>query len=640
MEQAWLLPAIPALTFVFLAVANFLKVPLPRKGDFIGVIAAIVTFVLMLMVAIDLFDQLPTFAGELTGNEAGFDWIAYGDLVLRVGFHVDQITIVMLICVTFVAMLVNIYSVGYMHGEPRYGWYFAVLALFVASMLTLVLADNLLLLYVMWEGVGVCSFLLIGFYYERRSAAEAAKKAFITTRFGDVLMLIGIILLWREAGTFDMSEIFHMAEEGGFDQTYLTVATLFLFGGAAGKSAQFPFHVWLPDAMEGPTPVSALIHAATMVVAGVYLVARAMPLFEASYPIALYVVMTLGLITTFMSSFMGLVATDIKRVVAYSTLNSLGLMMVALGIGEHGVGAAMLYLFVHAFYKACLFLCCGSVIHATHAQEVSQLGGLKNKMPITHAAFLIGSMAMAGVVPLSGFFAKDEILVMLREYSGIVPLILILASVPLTAMYMMRIYMLTFLGEPKDHHAYDHAHESPPIMSYPLVLLAGITLVAGFVVFDAVGEAVGFGSGFLGMVEHVFDEELYHFHFDWPIAIISSVLALLGLGAAWVTWSGDQVLAKAAGARFPFFYRLFDNRFYVDAFYQWAINNMVLGLARVVAVFDRVVVNDAGINGPGEAASGLGFLLKFQQTGKLPNYALGMALGVVVLVVVGFSVKG
>ena len=360
---------------------------------------------------------------------------------MRVGFRVDQITFVMLAAVTFVGMLVQIYSTGYMahtdeqghkHYEVRYSWYYAVLSLFIAAMLTLVLADNFLLLYIAWEGVGVCSFLLIGHYFERRSAAEASKKAFITTRFGDVFLLIGIIMLWREAGTFDMTTIFHMAEEGEFNSTYLSVATLFLFGGAMGKSAQFPFHVWLPDAMEGPTPVSALIHAATMVVAGVYLVARAMPLFEASEAYVLDFVIVIGLITTFMSVGMGMVMTDIKRVVAYSTLNSLGLMMVALGFGEHGVGAAMLYLFAHAFFKALLFLGCGSVIHATDNQEVSKLGGLADKLPITSKTFLIGSMAMAGVVPLAGFFAKDEILVAAKDASP-VTLILLLLTLPFTA---------------------------------------------------------------------------------------------------------------------------------------------------------------------------------------------------------------
>jgi NADH-quinone oxidoreductase subunit L len=641
MEDAWLLPAIPALAFVVLALTNFFKVPVAREGDFIGVGAAIASFILMLFVAADLFDQTPRFAGDLVNNTSGFAWIEIPqiDFELRVGFLVDQITVVMLIVVTFVGMLVNIYSLGYMKGEPRYGWYFAVLALFVASMLTLVLADNLLLLYVTWEGVGVCSFLLIGFFYERRSAAEAAKKAFITTRLGDVMMLIGIIMFWREAQTFDMSEIFHMAEEGGFDNTYLTVATLMLFGGAAGKSAQFPFHVWLPDAMEGPTPVSALIHAATMVVAGVYLVARIMPLFEASDASALYVVMVLGMITTFISAFMGLTANDIKRVVAYSTLNSLGLMMVSLSFGEPGVGAAMLYLFVHAFFKAGLFLCCGSVIHATERQEVEYLGGLKNKMPITHAVFLVCALSMAGMIPLAGFWAKDEILVEANDF-GVIPFILLLASLPITAMYMMRVYMLTFLGEPRDHHAYEHAHESPRVMSWPLIALGILAAVSGFVVIDSIGEAVGFGSGFLAFVENVFVAETHEFHFDVPIAIVSTLLVLAGLGGAWYAWSGDQAPAREAAARAPFAYNLFRNRFYIDDAYQWAINHIVLAIARIVAVFDRVVINDTWINTPGQLTGAIGNVLKYQQTGKLPNYALAMALGIVVLVIVGFSVKG
>jgi len=638
MEQAWLLPALPAAAFVILALFHGY---LPRRGDFLAVGAAIASFVLFLFVAVDLFDQLPLPGHELTNNVSGFDWLEIEeiDFLLRIGFRVDQITIVMLAAVTFVGMLVHIYSMGYMKGEPRYGWYFAVLSLFIAAMMTLVLADNFLLLYVTWEGVGICSYLLIGHYFERRSAAEAAKKAFITTRFGDVFLLIGIILLWRKAGTFDMSEIFEMAEAGGFDQGYLTLATLFLFGGAMGKSAQFPFHVWLPDAMEGPTPVSALIHAATMVVAGVYLVARAMPLFEASYDEALYFVLAIGMITTFLSVFMGLVMTDIKRVVAYSTLNSLGLMMVALGLGEDGVGAAMLYLFAHAFFKALLFLACGSVIHATEKQEVTELGGLKDKMPLTHATFAVGALSMAGMVPLSGFYAKDEILVKAQDFSFPV-LILILITLPITAAYMWRLYMLTFQGTPRHHHAYEHAHESPPVMSWPLIALAVLAAVAGFVVFEPIGKALGLGQGFLETVEHALVDEPHHFEFDWPMAIVSTALVIGGLAVANWAWSGDMAPARAAGARLPFLYALFRNKFYIDDFYQWVINNIVLGLAKVIAFFDRAVVNDTGVNGPGEVTGGVGWLLKFQQTGKLPNYALAMILGVVVLTVVGFSVKG
>jgi NADH-quinone oxidoreductase subunit L len=638
MDQAWLLPAVPACAFVFLA---FFHSYLPRKGDFIAIGAAIASFVMFLMVAGDLFDQLPVAASDLVNNTSGFDWIKIDeiDFVLRVGFRVDQITVVMLAAVTFVGMLVQIYSIGYMKGEARYGWYYAVLSLFIASMMTLVLADNFLLLYITWEGVGICSYILIGHYYERRSAAEAAKKAFVTTRFGDVCLLIGIILLWREAGTFDMSEIFAKAEEGGFDQAYLTMATLFLFGGAMGKSAQFPFHVWLPDAMEGPTPVSALIHAATMVVAGVYLTARIMPLFEASYDGALYFVVAIGMITTFLSVFMGLVMNDIKRVVAYSTLNSLGLMMIALGFGEAGVGAAMLYLLCHAFFKALLFLGCGSVIHSTEKQEVEFLGGLRNKMPITNWTFAIGALAMAGMAPLSGFFAKDEILVQAKDFNYGV-LILVLISLPITAVYMLRVYMLTFWGEPKDHHVYEHAHEQGPVMTVPLILLAILAAVAGFVVFEGVGKAIGLGTGFIETIENVLTAEPHAFEFEWPMAIVSTLLVLGGFAVALYSWSGEMAPAKAAAARFPFLYNLFRNKFYIDDFYQWVINNIVLGLGRVVAFFDRAVVNDTGIDGPGQFASISGWVLKYTQSGKLPNYALAMIVGVVVLALVGFSVKG
>jgi NADH-quinone oxidoreductase subunit L len=639
MEEAWLLPALPAGAFVILALFhNYL----PRKGDFVAIAAAVASFVLFLLVAADLFDQLPAAGAELVNNTSGFDWVEIEqiDFLLRIGFRVDQITIVMLAAVTFVGMLVQIYSLGYMKGEVRYGWYYAVLSLFIASMMTLVLADNFLLLYVTWEGVGICSYLLIGHYFERRSAAEAAKKAFITTRFGDVFLLIGIVLLWREAGTFDMSEIFHMAEEGGFDKAYLTMATLFLFGGAMGKSAQFPFHVWLPDAMEGPTPVSALIHAATMVVAGVYLVARVMPLFEASYDGALYFVVAVGMITTFLSVFMGLVMTDIKRVVAYSTLNSLGLMMVALGFGEAGVGAAMLYLFCHAFFKALLFLGCGSVIHATERQDVSELGGLRAKMPITSTTFFIGALSMAGIFPLAGFWAKDEILVKASDFNTGV-LILILITLPITAMYMWRVYALTFLGEPKDHHVYEHAHEQAPVMAWPLIALAALATVAGFVVLEGVGKAIGLGQGFLETVENVLVAEPHEFEFDVPMFIISTILAGGGVLVAWqYFWKGDAAPAKQAAQRYAFFHKLFLNKFYIDDFYQWCINNLVLALGRLIAFFDRAVVNDTGVNGPGEVTNGTGFLLKLTQTGKLPNYALAMIIGIVVLAIVSYSVKG
>jgi NADH-quinone oxidoreductase subunit L len=635
MEQAWLLPAIMAGSFVVLALLhNYL----PRQGDFLAVGAMGVSFVLFLLIAVDLFDQMPAGPGELVDNLSGFTWVQIEqiDFEIRIAFLVDQIAIVMLAAVSLVGLMVFIYSLSYMKGDRRYGWYYAVLSLFVASMMTLVLADNLLLLYIVWEGVGVCSFLLIGHYFERRSAAEAAKKAFITTRLGDVGLLIGIILLWREVGSFNLSEIFAYAQAGNFDEAYLTTAVVLLFVGAMGKSAQFPFHVWLPDAMEGPTPVSALIHAATMVVAGVYLVARTMPLFEVAHDGALYLVIVIGMITTFISAFMGLVMTDIKKVVAYSTINSLGLMMVALGVGSPA--AAMLYLFAHAFFKALLFLASGSVIHATEQQDISALGGLIRKMPLTGWTFVIGALAMAGLAPLSGFFAKDEILVEASHFSWVV-FAFLFVSVPITALYMIRIVILTFFGVPRDHHAFDHAHESPPLMSVPLLILAALAVVAGFVVFDPIGEALGWGYGFMGFVESVIGDP-HEFQFDWPIAIASTLAVIASLGLGVLIWRGDAVPAREARTRFPFLYSLFANKFYMDDLYQWNIDRMVLGFAKIIAFFDRAVVNDTGVNGPAEVTGGLSWVLKFQQTGKLPNYALAMILGVTIIAIIGFSVRG
>jgi len=457
-QEAYLIPALPAAAFVVLLL--FGKY-LPRGGDFVAIAAIAGSFLLFFPVLVDFLDEAN--GTDFVSAEKSWHWIQFDNFEIRLGFFVDQITIVMLAVVSFVALIVQVYSVAYMRDDPKYGWYFTCMSLFAASMLTLVLADNLLLLYAAWEGVGFCSFLLIGFWWERRSAAEAAKKAFITTRIGDVGFLIGILLLWREAGTFDITEIFDFAERGGFNNAdigglglsgnaYLTIAVLFLFAGAVGKSGQFPLHVWLPDAMEGPTPVSALIHAATMVVAGVYMVARMFPLFVLADDIALDVVTALGLITVLMSATMGLVETDIKRVIAYSTLNSLGLMFVALGSGS--VTAAMLYLFVHGFFKALLFLASGSVIHATEKQDIRELGGLAAKMPVTAAVFGIGTLAMIGVIPLSGFWAKDEVLHALDQHRNVVLYMLALISVFVTALYMTRLFIRTFLFEARDRVAW------------------------------------------------------------------------------------------------------------------------------------------------------------------------------------------
>jgi len=630
MTDAWIIPLLPAGAFVLLLLVGAY---LPRKGDFIAIAAMAAAFVAALLVVADFTDALAEHGAEFAGVSNSIEWIDIPDVLhIDLGIHVDGITIVMLVVVTFVALMVQVYSLGYMHGDSRYGWFYAILSFFAASMLALVLADNFLLLYFTWELVGLCSYLLIGHYNHLRSAAEASKKAFITTRIGDVGLLIAIILLFKATGTFNIQEIIHAAEAGEIRSEVLTASVVLLFLGAMGKSAQFPFHVWLPDAMEGPTPVSALIHAATMVVAGVYLVARTLPLFELVEG-GPELVLAVGLMTTFISALLGLVMTDIKRVIAYSTLNSLGLMFVALGLGAPG--AAMLYLFAHAFFKAMLFLDAGSVIHATEAQEVDKLGGLLRKMPITGVTFALGALSMAGVPVLAGFWAKDEILVAALDNHAVFALLCL--TLPVTALYMARVFILTFLGTPKDEHAFEHAHESPPLMTAPLVLLGILTVVGGFVVFDGLGELMGFPGG-IGQV--IFLHEPHELHLDWNVILGSSALVIAGLVAGWYAYVvRPSVPAMAARALAPI-HRLLVNKYYIDDIYQYLIDHVVLGVARLLSWFDRNVVNDTGINGPAETTNGLAYLAKFQQTGKLPNYALAMIVGVVALALVAFSLKG
>jgi NADH-quinone oxidoreductase subunit L len=637
MEEVWLIPAIPAASFVLLLL---LGKYIPRGGDFISIAAIFATFVVFGFVLFDVLDAIDAVGiEEFHGGGKSWDWIEFPGFEIRLGFHADPLSMVMVCVVTFVALMVQIYSVAYMRGDARYGWYFTVMSLFAASMLLLVLADNLLLLYAGWEVVGFCSFLLIGFWWEKRSAAEAAKKAFITTRVGDVGFLIGIILLFVQAGTFDITELFEAAEAGEFQNVdmgafelggngYLTLAVLCLFAGAVGKSGQFPLHVWLPDAMEGPTPVSALIHAATMVVAGVYMVARMFPLFEEANAVALDVVLALGLITTVMAALMGLAATDIKRVIAYSTLNSLGLMFVGLGAGS--VTAAMIYLFVHAFFKSLLFLSSGSVIHATEQQDINELGGLARKMPITATVFTIGALAMVGIFPFSGFWAKDEILHAVDSHESAAVYAITLLTLFITGLYITRLVIRTFFFQSRNEEAAHHAHDAEPLMTVPLLPLAALSTVAGFVVLGAVGEALGWPGGF---GEFVITHEPEEFEFSTSIAILSTILAGGGVIVGYIFWSNDARPAKRMGEMFRPVYLLLYNRFYIDDFYQWVINHIILVLGRIVAWFDRNIVNDTGIDGPGGLAVFTGYGLKLLETGKLPNYALAIAVGAIIVAI-------
>ncbi|MBI4307837.1 MAG: NADH-quinone oxidoreductase subunit L [Chloroflexi bacterium] len=617
MSGAWLAPVLCLLAFGILA---FFSRYLPGKGAWLSILAIGIGFLLFFPVAADYLRQ---------GRPGVFalPWFAVGGKAINLGMVIDPLSVVMLGVVTSVALGVQVYSVGYMKGDPRFGWYFAAQSLFAASMLGLILADNFLVLYATWELVGLCSYLLIGFWWEKRSAAEAAKKAFITTRIGDVGLLLGILVLFKATGTFEMKGIFEAAQNGAIPPTTLTIAALLIFLGAMGKSAQFPLHVWLPDAMEGPTPVSALIHAATMVAAGVYLVARSFPLFLAA-PGALTVVALIGLITMLLASTMAIVMTDLKRVIAYSTVSKLGFMMLALGFG--GLTAGIFFLATHAFFKALLFLGAGSVIHATDKQDVKDLGGLGRKMPLTAATFLIGALALAGLPPLSGFWSKDEVLVALAGN----PLVFALAllSIFLTGIYIGRLCLLIFFGEPRDHHAYEHAHDAPLAMAAPMAALALLSIFAGFVALDAFGPALGLPPQFKGIGSFLYAHgpETFKFHLD--IALLSTLAALAGLAVAWAVYSRKLVSPEVVAKRFRFFYDLAANKYYMDVAYQAFINRVVLVVAGAVALFDRLVVNDTAVNGTGKITVFAGVNMRFHETGKLYNYGLGMTLGLLLLI--------
>ena len=613
MQLAWLIPALSAGAFVAVALGGG---RLPGKGAFVSIAAMTAGLALWAVALADLLGSGADYYAY------GVQWLAIGDTAIGWGVHIDRLSVVMLGLVTFVALLVQVYSLEYMRGDARFGWYFAAQSLFGAAMLALVLADNLLFLYIAWELVGLGSYLLIGFWWERRAAAEAAKKAFITTRIGDVGLLIGIILLYRATGTFAITDIIAAAQAGAIGQGTLTAAALLLFMGAMGKSAQFPFHVWLPDAMEGPTPVSALIHAATMVAAGVYLVARMLPLFEAA-PGAMLTVSVVGLVTFLYAGALALVMTDIKRALAYSTISHLGLMMLALGAG--GLAAAILHLVAHGVSKALLFLGAGSVMHGLGDEtDMRRMGGLRRKMPLTALTFAIGAASLAGIAPLSGFFSKDEILIAAWEHRGGLFLALTLAGAGLSALYMARMAWLTFGGTARSAEA-EHAHESPPLMSVPLALLAILAATLG-------GLAIGWGPGYKGFGDFLTGHGAFHI-VGWLTAIALAAAAG-GVALGWRVYGRGEYAAQAhhgIARRFARLHIILLNKCYIDEAYQWGIDRVALGLSGFVALFDRAIVNDKGVDMPALGVWLAGWRLRLAQTGRLHNYGMVMAIGAVAL---------
>lgn len=639
---------IPILLFPLFAFAIqiFFGKRLPRKGDWVSISAIFLSLLLSLYIFYGMWSKHdPLYKESLV-----FNWIIMEGLRIRLGIILDNLTAVMLIVVCVVSSLVHLYSVGYMHGDKRYSRFFAFLSLFSFSMLGLVLSDNLFCLYIFWELVGLSSYLLIGFWFERPAAADACKKAFITTRIGDIGMFMGIMLIFSKTGLLRYEEIFEAVRGGELSGFYLTLAGTLLFMGAVGKSAQMPLHVWLPDAMEGPTPVSALIHAATMVAAGVYMVGRLYPLFT---PDSLLTIAYIGGITAFVAATIGIVQNDIKRVLAYSTISQLGYMMLALGVG--GWLAGLFHLTTHAFFKALLFLGSGSVIHAMHTNDIQEMGGLRKKMPITFYTFLAGTLAISGVPFFSGYYSKDAIIAsviaFVQQNPTHLPLaVLSVGAAGITAFYMFRLVYVTFTGEPRNHERYHHAHESPYVMTIPLIVLAILSVISGW---------GGWFESFMGSPEaahHVSahgDHEASH-----RLAVILSIsVSAMGIGLSTLTYYTRHINPDSVATRFQSLYRLLYNKYYFDEIYYEVIIKPVLWITRFLRSFDLVVIDgivdgsakltvivsrierwiddnivDGAVNGTANAIINMGRLPNRMQTGVLQNYLLAAFAGVLLII--------
>ncbi|MFC1992556.1 NADH-quinone oxidoreductase subunit L [Chloroflexota bacterium] len=639
-QLVWLIFLLPLLSFVIIAffIRPFVKAESKVAGYI--TIGAITGSLILSLWALKAVMAAPHH--ELPIPD--ISWVVIEDgVTIHLGLMLDSLTAVMLIVVTVVSLMVQIYSQGYMQGDPGYHRYFASMSLFTASMLGLITADNLLFMFVFWELVGLCSYLLIGFWFHRPSAANAAKKAFIVTRLGDFGFLVAILLLFFKTGTFDVAELHGLAVAGALTGTALTWAAIGIFSGAVGKSAQFPLHIWLPDAMEGPTPVSALIHAATMVAAGVFLVARTLPIFVNSIE-AITTVAIIGGITAIFAASMGLVMTDIKRVVAYSTISQLGYMMLALGAAGVGIahgghvtveaakGAAAIgifHLFNHAFFKALLFLGAGSVNHATGTFDMRLMGGLRKVMPWTSATFLIAALSLAGIWPLSGFWSKDEILVVALEHQPILGY-LAMITVFMTAFYIFRVFFLTFCGEyrggsPEAHGS--HPHESPRVMVAPMVVLAVLAVVSGFWnvtgqfgAFMGHGETQSFAQGFFGILTH---------SLPW----IALIVAGLGILLAYAIYSAKWLSAESIGRMFSPLYTLFLRKYWFDELYENVIVKMTLinGFFVGLQQFDAKGV-DGAVNGVANTIVAGGRSVRRAQTGQLQLYGLVIGIGILAIV--------
>ena len=624
----WIL-LLPFLMFLFLGLAGHKY--FPRLSGILGTCGLAVITVLSYITAYKYFFTSEKVDGAYQKIIAfNFTWLQFTDkLHIDIGALLDPISVMMLIVITTVSLMVHIYSLGYMKGEKGFERFFSFLSLFSFSMLGLVLATNIFQMYIFWELVGVSSFLLIGFYYQKPSAVRASKKAFIVTRFADLGFLIGILILSFNTKTFDFITLTNptgpaIAQGSGIAFLGLSVMTwsmIFVFMGGVGKSAMFPFHIWLPDAMEGPTPVSALIHAATMVVAGVYLVARMFPIYALSAPVALNVVAHVGAFSSLFAAVIACTQTDIKRVLAYSTMSQIGYMMLALGVagygGHEGLGymASMFHLFTHAMFKALLFLGAGAIIHAVHSNYMTEMGGLRKYLPVTHVTFLIACLTIAGIPPFSGFFSKDEILAA-AFHSNKVLFAVEYAVAGLTAFYMFRLYFSVFWG--KDINYHQTPHEAPATMTIPLIVLAVGCLVSGFIPFNKLVTSDG----------KILESEI-----ELMIAIPSVLIGLLGIGIAYLMYVKESAIPDKLAATFKYGYKWAYNKFYIDELYLFVTKKIIFRyISDPVAWFDRHVV-DATMNGIAGITQGVSFRIRGLQSGQLQKYAFVFITGAIMLAI-------
>ncbi len=629
----WLVPVLPLVAYLVLLFTG------KRMSEVaittISVLAVLIGFVISITV-------VSSVAGHGPYAPVVYNWLTFGPTTITMGYQVTNLNALMLLVVTLVSTLVFLFSKSYMHGDERFSRFYQYLNLFVFSMLGLVITSNLLELYIFWELVGVCSYLLVGFWYFKPEAAVAAKKAFIVTRVGDVGLFIGVILLYLGTGSFDFTTIFaHLHHFSSMQsalgamgrdaithlmtvQTWVTISALLVFVGAVGKSAQFPLHVWLPDAMEGPTPVSALIHAATMVAAGVYLVARMFPLFQASAA-ASETVAIIGGVTAIFAASIGLTQRDIKRVIAYSTVSQLGYMMLAMGVGAYVSG--MFHLMTHAFFKALLFLAAGSVIHAIDTQDLFEMGGLRKYMPITHATFLAGALALSGIPPFAGFWSKDDILTAAFDSGHYVLYAFGLIAAFFTAVYIFRVYFLTFSGTYKGSK---HPHEGGIAMTLPLIVLGFLATFAGFINTPFAPLLGNFlqPNGPVG----------YDPPANWGLMAISAITGLLGIWVAYSLYSGGK-RADAFAKRMGILYQLSFHKWYIDELYAAIIVLPVVTIADGLQFVDRYIV-DGAVRLLGEVGYAGGVSLKYSADGQIQTYGLISVFGIAIVLIVALLIGG